>query len=126
MARGEALLRAEAGREPNDRSLRELIGELSTLSPDFRTRWAAHDVRIRHEGVKLLRHPEVGRPELTYQSLDLPLASRAVHNLTIYTAEPGTTSEDRLKVLASWAATHPGATSADQGRDGTDIGHLKQ
>ncbi|WP_244190489.1 hypothetical protein [Streptomyces caeruleatus] len=67
-----ALLRAEAGREPHDRALRELIGELSTVSADFRTMWAAHDVRIRHEGIKRLQHPEVGLLELTYQSLDLP------------------------------------------------------
>ncbi|MET9849136.1 hypothetical protein ACFZC6_26005 [Streptomyces ossamyceticus] len=62
--RHRALLRAEAGRDPHDRSLRELVGELSTPSPDFRAMWAAHDVRIRHEGVKRLRHPEVGGLEL--------------------------------------------------------------
>ena len=100
-----ALLRAEAGREPHDRALREIVGELSTLSPGFRTRWAAHDVRIRHEGVKRLEHPEVGPIELTYQSLDLPTSRGAVHDLSIYTAEPGTTSEDRLTLLASWTAT---------------------
>lgn len=100
-----ALLRAEAGREPHDRALRELIGELSTLSPEFRTMWAAHDVRIRHDGSKRLQHPEVGRLELTYQSLDLPTPQRTVHDLTLYTAEPGTPSEDRLKLLASLAAT---------------------
>ncbi|MFF3333012.1 hypothetical protein ACFYWX_26245 [Streptomyces sp. NPDC002888] len=54
-----ALLRAEAGREPHDRALRELVGELSTLSPEFRTQWAAHHVRIRHDGAKQLRHPEL-------------------------------------------------------------------
>ncbi len=100
-----ALLRAEAGREPHDRALRELIGELSTLSPDFRSQWAAHDVRIRHEGTKRVRHPEVGLLELAYQSLDLPMSHRAVHDLTLYTAEPGSTSEERLKLLASLAAT---------------------
>lgn len=100
-----ALLRAEAGREPRDRALRELIGELSTLSPEFRGRWAEHDVLIRHDGVKRLQHPEVGLLELTFQSLDLPLSGRAVHNLVTYTAEPGTPAEDRLKLLASWAAT---------------------
>ncbi|MFI6951487.1 helix-turn-helix transcriptional regulator [Streptomyces sp. NPDC050422] len=105
-----ALLRAEAGREPHDRALRDLIGELSTLSPDFRTVWAAHDVRIRHDGVKLLRHPDVGDLELTYRSLDLPVSPRAVHDLTLYTAEPGSTSEDRLKLLASLAATRAPAT----------------
>ena len=100
-----ALLRTEAGREPHDRALRELIGELSTLSPDFREQWAVHDVRIRHDGAKRLRHPEVGRLEMTFHSLDLPLSDRAVHDLTLYTAEPGSTSEDRLKLLASLAAT---------------------
>lgn len=100
-----ALLRAEAGREPHDRILRELIGELSTLSADFRTMWAAHDVRIRHEGVKRLRHPEVGSLELTYQSLDLPLSPRTAHDLNIYTAEPGSQSEEHLKLLTSLAAT---------------------
>lgn len=100
-----ALLRAEAGREPRDRALRELVGELSTLSPEFRGRWAAHDVLMRHDGVKRLQHPDAGHLELTFQSLDLPLPGRAVHDLIVYTAEPGTASEDRLKLLASWAAT---------------------
>ncbi|WP_041540319.1 helix-turn-helix transcriptional regulator [Catenulispora acidiphila] len=100
-----ALLRAEVGREPRDRALRDLVGELSTLSPEFRSRWAAHDVLMRHDGVKRLQHPDVGRLELTFQSLDLPLSDRAVHDLIIYTAEPGTASEDRLKLLAIWAAT---------------------
>lgn len=103
-----ALLRAEAGREPHDRALRELIGELSTLSPEFRSLWAAHDVLLHHDGGKRLQHPDVGHLELTFQSLDLPLPGRAVHDLIIYTAEPGTASEDGLRLLASWAATSAG------------------
>ncbi|MDL4815577.1 helix-turn-helix transcriptional regulator [Actinomadura opuntiae] len=105
-----AVLRAEAGRDPHDRALRELVGELSTLSPEFRTMWASHDVRIHHEGVKRLDHPEVGRLELAFRSLNLPLAQRAVHDLTVYAAEPGTPSEDRLKLLASWTAPRPSTT----------------
>ncbi|MGA5900032.1 helix-turn-helix transcriptional regulator [Streptomyces venetus] len=108
-----ALLRAEAGREPHDRALRELIGELSTLSRDFRTLWAAHDVRIRHDGVKRLQHPEAGELELTYQSVDLPVSQRVVHDLSLYTAEPGSTSEDHLKLLASLAATAHHAANTD-------------
>ena len=100
-----AMLRAEAGRFPDDRALRELIGELSTRSPEFRTLWAQHDVRLRHEGIKRLRHPEVGDLEFTYRTLSLPGSGRAVHDVVIYTAEPGTTSEERLKLLASLAAT---------------------
>nr|WP_082373154.1 helix-turn-helix transcriptional regulator [Nocardia sp. NRRL S-836] len=100
-----ALLRAEVGREPHDRALREFVGELSTLSPEFCSQWAAHDVLIRHDGTKRLQHPDVGHLELTFQSLDLPMSGRAVHDLITYTAEPGTASEDRLKLLASVAAT---------------------
>ncbi|MEU0412991.1 helix-turn-helix transcriptional regulator [Streptomyces griseorubiginosus] len=101
-----ALLRAEAGRYPHDAALRELIGELSTLSRDFRTRWASHKVRIHHGGVKRFHHPQAGDLELTYQPLDLPVSAREAHSLTIYTAEPGSPSEDGLRLLASWAATH--------------------
>lgn len=119
-----ALLRAEAGRYPDDKELRELVGELSTLSADFRTRWASHDVRIHHGGVKRLHHPDVGSLELTYQPLDLPLSAREAHALTIYTAEPGSPDEDRLKLLASWAATPAGqrSTSAARPRHDDDQG----
>ncbi|MET8976424.1 helix-turn-helix transcriptional regulator [Streptomyces sp. NPDC004539] len=103
-----SLLRAEAGRCPDDRALRELVGELSTLSAEFRTRWAAHTVRIHHGGVKHLRHPEAGALELTYQPLDLPLSEHEIHALTLYTARPGSASEERLKLLASWSATRTG------------------
>jgi transcriptional regulator with XRE-family HTH domain len=109
-----ALLRAEVAREPRDRALRELIGELSTLSPEFRSLWAAHDVLIHHDGIKRLQHPEVGHLELTFQSLDLPMSRRALHDLIIYTAEPGSASEERLKVLASWAATGAGASGVSK------------
>ncbi|MFD5912852.1 helix-turn-helix transcriptional regulator [Streptomyces massasporeus] len=111
-----ALLRAEAGRYPNDRALRELVGELSTVSDEFRTRWAAHNVRIHHGGVKRFHHPEAGFLELTYQPMDLPVSVHEAHSLTIYTAEPGTAYEDRLKLLASWAAT--GLEAANPAGDG--------
>ena len=100
-----ALLRAEAGRRPNDAQLRELVGELSTVSEQFRTRWAAHDVRIHHNGVKQFHHPVVGPLGLAYNTLDLPTGDSSDLRLTIYTTEPGTPSEDALKLLASWAAT---------------------
>ncbi|WP_435866446.1 hypothetical protein [Streptosporangium sandarakinum] len=67
-------------------------------------------MRIRHDGTKRLWHPQVGDLELTYRSLDLPMTNRTVYDLTIYTAEPGTASEDRLKLLASLAATQPHGT----------------
>ena len=101
-----ALLRAEAAREPGDRALRELIGELSTASADFRKMWAAQNVRSRHEGLKRLQHPVVGYIELTYQSADLANTTRSARGLNLYSAAPGSADEDRLKVLSSWAATN--------------------
>ena len=105
-----ALLRAEAGRYPHDTQLRDLVGELSTVSEEFRTRWAAHDVRIHHNGAKQFRHPVVGALDLAYYTLDLPTEDHRGLRLTIYTAEPRSPSEDALKLLASWAATNADAS----------------
>jgi transcriptional regulator with XRE-family HTH domain len=98
-----ALLRAEAGRDPYDRELSGLIGELSTRSDEFRVRWAAHHVRIHTTGVKLIQHPVVGELELPFESF--PLAADPNQSLLTYTPEPGSPSEDGLSLLASWAAT---------------------
>ena len=105
-----ALLRAEAGRNPGDRALRELVGELSTVSAEFRTMWASHDVRSRHEGTKRLQHPVVGYLELTYQSAELANPTRAARALNLYTAEPGTSHEENIKLLTSWSAAPLSAT----------------
>jgi transcriptional regulator with XRE-family HTH domain len=115
-----ALLRAEAGRRPHDTQLRELVGELSTVSDEFRTRWAAHDVRIHHNGAKQFHHPVVGTLDLGYCTLDLPTQDPPDLRLTIYTAEPGSPSEDGLKVLASWAATTAARTAGDEAAPATD------
>lgn len=98
-----AILRGEAGRNPYDRDLTDLVGELSTRSEDFRVRWAAHDVRFHRTGVKQLHHPVVGDLDLTYEAMDLT----ADEGLTmlVYTAEPDSRSRDSLDLLASWAAT---------------------
>ena len=108
-----ALLRTEAGRDPHNKDLRELVGELSTVSDEFRTRWAAHNVRIHRTGVKQFPHPAVGLLDLVYHSVALPTEDRGELHMTVYTAEPGTPSEDALKLLASWAATNAGAATTD-------------
>jgi len=110
-----ALLRTEAGRDPHNKDLRELVGELSTVSDEFRTRWAAHNVRIHRTGVKQFRHPATGTLDLVYHSMSVPTEDHGELSMTIYTAEPGTPSEDTLKLLASWAATtaDPAAATAD-------------
>jgi len=98
-----AVLRAEAGKNPYDRSLTDLIGELSTRSEEFRTRWAAHDVHFHRSGFKRLHHPVVGDLDLTYEAMELPADPGLT--LLVYTAEPGSPTQDALNLLASWAAT---------------------
>jgi transcriptional regulator with XRE-family HTH domain len=110
-----AVLHAEAGRNPYDRGLSDLIGELSTRSDDFRLRWAAHDVKNHRSGVKELRHPLVGDLTLTFEAIELPADPGLA--LGTYAAEPGTVSAERFAVLERWAAMRAGraATAADDG-----------
>jgi transcriptional regulator with XRE-family HTH domain len=105
-----ALLRTEAGRDPYDRGLSDLVGELSTRSEIFRTRWAAHNVRFHHTGVKHFHHPVVGDLSLTFEAMELPADTGLT--LTAYSAEPGSASRDALNLLASWSATLDQAETA--------------
>jgi len=98
-----ALLRAEAGRNPHDKALSDLIGELSTRSEVFRVRWADHNVRFHRSGLKQLHHPVVGELTLSYESMDL--VTDPGLRLNAYSAELGSASQDALNLLASWAAT---------------------
>jgi transcriptional regulator with XRE-family HTH domain len=98
-----AVLRSAAGRDPYDRGLSDLVGELSTQSAEFRTRWAAHNVRFHDTGTKDFHHPGVGDLSLTYNRMEL--AADPGLAITIWTAEPGSKSAEALSLLGSWAAT---------------------
>jgi transcriptional regulator with XRE-family HTH domain len=111
-----ALLRAEAGRDPYDRTMSDLIGELSTRSETFRTRWAAHNVRFHRTGIKRLHHPVVGDLTLAYESMEL--TADAGLRLNAYAAEPGSPSEDALSLLASWSATSDQTDTAHPNKEG--------
>ena len=111
-----ALLRMALGRQPHQRELQALVGELSTHSAEFRTMWAAHEVRLHHSGTKAFNHPEVGVVELMYHSVELP--SDPGHTLTIYNAIPGTPSADALKLLSSWAASQTSEQGAGEATGG--------
>jgi hypothetical protein len=101
-----AILRAAAGRNPYDRHLSDLVGELSTRSEEFRVRWAAHDVKFHHTGVKQIHHPLVGDLTLAFESLQVSADPGQI--LLVYSAEPGTASREGLNLLASWTTTaHP-------------------
>ncbi|PPF43145.1 transcriptional regulator [Pseudoclavibacter sp. AY1F1] len=106
-----SMLRMEAGRNPHDPKLHQLIGELSTQSELFREMWAAKDVKFHRSGVKRLNHPVVGLLELNFESLPLP--SEPGLTMNVYTAAEGSPSADALRMLASWAATEfPAQTQA--------------
>lgn len=106
---GVGVLRVEVAKNPYDRELSNLIGELSTRSDAFRTLWGAHGVYVFTEGTKRFHHPAVGAMELVHESLDLP----GDHGLsvTVYSADPGTPAADALKLLASWAGTQDEAAA---------------
>ncbi|MEV4262903.1 helix-turn-helix transcriptional regulator [Kribbella sp. NPDC049584] len=98
-----ASLRLQAGKSPHDKALTQLIGELSTRSETFRTRWAAHNVRFHRSGTKKLHHPVVGDLEIDFEAMDFP--SDPGLTMIIYTAPPGSSTTDAFKLLASWSAT---------------------
>lgn len=105
-----AIMRAEAGRDPHDKSIQELVGELSTRSDVFRRLWGAHDVRSHGAGTKRFHHPVVGELILAYEELAITADPGSV--LMIYTAEPGSSSAESLRLLASWAASNRPAVTA--------------
>jgi transcriptional regulator with XRE-family HTH domain len=98
-----AMLRLEAGRNPHDKALIELVGELSTRSETFRRRWASHDVKFHRSGQKRLHHPVVGQLDLDFESMEP--SSEPGLQLNVYTAAAGTPTADGLRLLASWAAS---------------------
>jgi transcriptional regulator with XRE-family HTH domain len=106
-----AFLRMDAGCCSDDPELAALIGELSLKSELFRQLWAAHEVKEKSFGTKLLKHPLVGEMTLSYETLRMP--SEPGLFLSTYHAEPGTASAEALQLLASWGK--------DAARDGASV-----
>ncbi|GAA4399125.1 helix-turn-helix transcriptional regulator [Tsukamurella soli] len=104
-----ATLRAEAGRSPTDKRLTDLVGELATRSPEFRTRWASHDVYRHSTGAKTLHHPVVGELTLMFEAMTFPADEGLV--LLAYEAEPDSSAADALRLLASWDAVPARSTT---------------
>ena len=108
-----AVLRAAAGRDPYDRGLSDLVGQLSTRSDEFRVRWAAHDVAFHRTATKQMHHPLVGDMTLAFEMLDLPADPGL--SVLIYSAEPGSPSEDAMHELARWSETRTKLSAASAG-----------
>jgi transcriptional regulator with XRE-family HTH domain len=96
-----ATLRTYAGQNPHDKRLTDLIGELVTRSDAFRHRWAKHDVRHHRAGLKRIHHPVVGDLELSYEAMEFP--ANPDWFMFAFTAEPGSPTEERLRLLGSVA-----------------------
>jgi len=106
-----ASMRSAAGRNPHDKPLTDIIGELVTRSDEFRYRWSAHNVRFHRAGTKRIHHPDVGDLEFTYEGLELPDSPGLV--LYAYTAAAGSPTEERLQLLGSLAATRTAQSARD-------------
>ncbi|WP_194288458.1 helix-turn-helix transcriptional regulator [Ornithinicoccus halotolerans] len=74
-----------------------LADDLLERSEEFRTIWDRHEVGVRPSEVKRFAHRELGTLELTCQTLTDPAQS---HSLLVYTAVPGTESDEKLRLLS--------------------------
>lgn len=119
------IMRVEAGRDPYDRALQDLVGELTTRSATFARLWSAHDVRTHGTGTKRFHHPVVGELTLLYE--ELAVTAEDSLSLLIYTAEPGGSSAERLQILANWSSETAPAAVPDRTRDsGTSPSPLEE
>ncbi|GAB2958799.1 helix-turn-helix transcriptional regulator [Streptomyces pseudoechinosporeus] len=95
------VLRINAGKSPEDSYLSSLIQELSQKSEEFQRLWARHEVSCGTVGDSVrMRHPLVGEFDLVHEPMALP--GGAPMRLVTYHAEPGSRSEEALRMLASW------------------------
>ncbi|GAA2633476.1 helix-turn-helix transcriptional regulator [Streptomyces vastus] len=95
------VLRINAGKSPGDPHLASLIQELSQKSEEFRRLWARHEVSCGSVGDSVrMRHPVVGEFDLVREPMALP--GGAPMRLMTFHAEPGSRSEEALRILASW------------------------
>jgi len=74
----------------------EMATSLRVRSGEFAALWERHEIGVRPRATKTFLHPDVGRLDLTCQTLVDPEDG---HFLLVYTAIPGSESHDRLRLL---------------------------
>ncbi|MEU7139923.1 helix-turn-helix transcriptional regulator [Nocardia sp. NPDC046473] len=90
-------LRAAAARYPDDPEVNELVAELRAGSPEFARLWASHDVTAEPTLCKTFEHPLVGPIAVNCDVLDIADRDQRV---VIYTATPGSPTEQALQLLS--------------------------
>lgn len=60
--------RADAARAGASKEIEQMVEELSRLSPEFEALWRSNDVVAHGEGLKHIRHPELGLLELEFSA----------------------------------------------------------
>ena len=78
-------------------------------------RWAAHDVAFHRTATKHMHHQLVGDMTLAFEMLDLPADPGL--SVLIYSAEPGSPSEEALRELAGWSETRTKLSAAHAGSE---------
>jgi transcriptional regulator with XRE-family HTH domain len=95
----------------NDR-LAELVGDLSVASPEFARFWADYRLFEHTHGTKRIFHEAVGEMKLNYEALPLP--GDGGQTVVVYTADKGSSSEEKLALLFSWSATPTAPDSSER------------
>ncbi len=109
-------LRLDAGRHPADGLLEQLVRELTLNSEEFTRWWTERTVHRRTHGRKRFHHHLVGEPARDFEALSLP--GDPDQTFFVHSAEAGSTSRERLTVLASWVADSAVRQAAPRGTDG--------
>lgn len=75
----------------------DLARTLAAQSAEFAALWPEHEVGLTYSAEKRFSHPEVGRLDLHCQTLVDPDSAQS---LLVFTAVPGSASQDTLRLLA--------------------------
>jgi transcriptional regulator with XRE-family HTH domain len=92
-----AQLRSSLARQGPGSFAAKVVDELQKVSIEFVSLWADHQVGLKPIEQKRLRHGEVGRMDLHCQVL---LDPDQAHSLLVFTATPGSTSGENLRLLS--------------------------
>ena len=95
-------LRYELGRHPEDRQLVALVAELRASDPDVARWWEDHAVTDRTSVRKEIAHPDFGALSFGIEAVTVPHDPE--QRLVVYTVQPGSSTEQALPLLGSWAA----------------------